>query len=245
MDEVSLESMLASGLSVEKIARRFGKDPSTVSYWMAKYGLKAPNREKHAAKGGIPRERLEGLVAAGMSIAEIAGEVELSKGTVRHWLRKHGIHTLNARGGPGRSAGRAAAKETGHLTVALVCPKHGETEFSIEGRGNYRCGRCRSEAVTNRRRRVKAILVQEAGGRCAICGYDRYNGALSFHHLDPTQKRLHVSAEGKGYAIDVLRTEAAKCILLCANCHAEVESGLSAVPVELASGSSSVRLDPG
>jgi ribosomal protein L30E len=56
---------------------------------------------------------------------------------------------------------------------------------------------------------------------------------------------LHVSAEGKGYAIDVLRTEAAKCILLCANCHAEVESGLSAVPVKLASGSSSVRLDPG
>jgi len=37
-------------------------------------------------------------------------------------------------------------------TVVMACPAHGESEFSIEGRGYYRCKRCRSEAVTNRRR---------------------------------------------------------------------------------------------
>ncbi len=72
MDRDSLTTLLARGLSVEKIARRFGKHPSTVSYWMAKYRLEAPNREKHAARGGIARERLEELVAAAMTIAEIA-----------------------------------------------------------------------------------------------------------------------------------------------------------------------------
>jgi transposase-like protein len=48
MDKTSLEHLLARGTSGEKIARRFGKHPSTVSYWMAKHGLEAPNRDKHA-----------------------------------------------------------------------------------------------------------------------------------------------------------------------------------------------------
>ena len=103
MDRDSLTTLLARGLSVEKIARRFGKHPSTVSYWMEKYGLEAPNREKHAAKGGISRGRLEELVAAGMTIAEIAAEVGLSKTTVRHWLGRYGLKTR--RRASGASAG--------------------------------------------------------------------------------------------------------------------------------------------
>jgi hypothetical protein len=114
----------------------------------------------------------------------------------------------------------------------MSCPAHGEVEFAIEGRGYYRCKRCRSEAVTKRRRKVKAILVAELGGRCSLCGYERYFGALAFHHLDPREKRLHVSADGNGLALDVLRSEARKCVLLCANCHAEVEGGVATVPIE-------------
>jgi transposase len=41
MDRGSLELLLGQGLSVEKIAKRFGKHPSTVSYWLAKHGLTA------------------------------------------------------------------------------------------------------------------------------------------------------------------------------------------------------------
>ena len=36
MDKESLETLLDQGLSIERIAKRFGKDPSTVSYWMKK-----------------------------------------------------------------------------------------------------------------------------------------------------------------------------------------------------------------
>ena len=57
VDKNSLELLLAQGLSVAQIAKRFGKNPSTVSYWMDKHGLEAPNRQKHAAKGGIERVR--------------------------------------------------------------------------------------------------------------------------------------------------------------------------------------------
>src|SRR4051794_27456232 len=41
-------------------------------------------------------------------------------------------------------------------------------------RGTYRCSRCNSEAVSERRRRVKALLVAEAGGSCVTCGFDAY-----------------------------------------------------------------------
>jgi transposase len=86
MERESLRLLLSQGLSVEKIAERFGKHPSTVSYWMNKHGLDAVNRDKHTAKGGIERDRLLALAGDGKSIAEIATEVGLSKTTVRYWM---------------------------------------------------------------------------------------------------------------------------------------------------------------
>ena len=72
--------------------------------------------------------------------------------------------------------------------------------------------------------------MEEAGGSCAICGYARAAVNLHFHHVDPTQKRFSItSATGK--AIATLRAEAAKCVLVCANCHGEIEAGLIESPV--------------
>src|SRR5581483_3193583 len=82
------------------------------------------------------------------------------------------------------------AREAGRAVVVRRCHRHGLTEFLLEARGSYRCLRCRKEAVVRRRRKVKEILVAEAGGACALCGYDRYLGGLHFHHRDPGQKRF-------------------------------------------------------
>jgi transposase len=229
MDRDSLRLLLAQGLSVEKIAKRFGKHPSTVSYWMNKHGLVAPNREKHAAKGGIEREELETLVASGMTIAELAHALGLGKATIRYWLRKYGLRTLAAQ----QAEAAAGARAGGHLTVSRTCGRHGETAFVIEGRGYYRCKLCRQEQVARRRRAVKAALVAEAGGSCRLCGYDRCVAALEFHHLDPMEKRLGISAGGLSLSVDALRAETAKCVLLCSNCHAEVEGGMRTLGVEL------------
>lgn len=231
MDRESLAQLLAQGMSVEKIGTRFGKHPSTVAYWMDKYGLVAPNREKHAAKGGIARELLEGLVAEGKTIAEIAEEVELSKTTVRHWLRRYDLRTKN-RVGPRLGAAAKQAKEAGLLDLAAECLWHGQTVCVLEGRGVYRCKRCRSEQISRHRRRLKEVLVAEAGGSCRLCGYNRCLAALEFHHLDPMTKRLGISAVGLTLSLEKVRVEAAKCVLLCSNCHAEVESGARAIPVK-------------
>jgi hypothetical protein len=105
--------------------------------------------------------------------------------------------------------------------------------FWLDGRGYYRCKVCRSDAVARRRRKVKQILVAEAGGACCICGYDNNMRALHFHHVDPSRKRLAINAKGVALALETLRTEARKCVLLCSNCHAEVEDGVAAIPIEV------------
>lgn len=114
MDKESLRLLLSQGMSVERIARRFGRHPSTVSYWMRKHGLEAPNREKHAAKGGIARDELTGMVEAGLSIAGLAGHFGCSKATVRHWLTRYGLRTKPAN----RASKLRARRHEGRLTLS-------------------------------------------------------------------------------------------------------------------------------
>jgi hypothetical protein len=114
------------------------------------------------------------------------------------------------------------------------CERHGVTEFAQYSAGpdrGYRwsCKRCVGEAVTRRKQKLKRILVEEAGGGCAICGYDRCIVNLTFHHVDPSQKAFPMSAK-TGKSIAAFREEAKKCVLVCANCHGEIEDGLIESP---------------
>lgn len=78
---------------------------------------------------------------------------------------------------------------------------------------------------------MKQQLLDEAGGACLICGYNRCVAALHFHHLDPSTKSFTLALGGNTRSMAKVRAEASKCVVLCANCHAEVESGLADVPV--------------
>lgn len=134
----------------------------------------------------------------------------------------------------------------GRQSVILKdCPRHGLTRFHLRRDGSHRCGRCSSESVSRRRRRVKETLVKEAGGRCMICGYSRYIGALEFHHRDPATKSFGLGCGGLTRSLDKARAEAAKCVLVCANCHAEVEAAIVALPDEVPSLGAASASDPG
>jgi len=223
MDRDSLENLLDQGLSLAEIGRRFDRHEAMVSYWMKKHGLEAVGREKHLAKGGLDRDRLTQLVSDGLSTTQIANTLECSKTTVRHWLREYGLKT--------HWAERRRCSGEGQPTVQSRCPTHGLTTFRRRSKGGYRCTKCRAEAVSRRRRKVKRLLVQEAGGSCAICSYERSLAALEFHHVVPAEKRFALSHRGVARSIERARQEAAKCVLLCANCHAEVESGIATLPI--------------
>jgi len=209
MDRPSLEGFLSEGLSLAEIGRRVGLHEATIGYWVNKHGLVAVNREKHVARGGLAREELEVLVDAGLSIAQIAASSERSKATVRHWLARYGLRTTGRTGAPSREGAREA-REAGLSVATLHCPHHGASSHVREPRGYYRCRQCRQEAVVRRRRKVKAILVSEAGGCCRLCGYDRCAAALEFHHLDGGTKEFGLAQGGMARSIERLRAENGK-----------------------------------
>jgi transposase len=228
MDKGFLEDCLAKGLSLDAIGELAGKHPSTVSYWLKKYGLEASGHARHAPKGGIDAERLRELVEKGVSIREIGEELGAGYSTIRYWLNQLGLQT-------NRSARRKAgadARKAGLRRAYLRCPKHGHTAFFERPDGGFRCAKCNTAAVSERRRRVKRQLVSEAGGRCKLCGFDEHPAALQFHHRDRSTKEFHLSHGGMTRGIGRMRAEARKCVLLCANCHALVEAGVKNVSID-------------
>jgi len=230
MTKEELEGYLAEGLSLEQIGKRVGRNPSTISYHLNKHGLKPVNQGKHASRGPIPELKLRTLVASGIPVRAIARQLDRSPSTVRHWLRKYGIEVHGVKGNRTKAL---AARARGETIIQLQCRHHGETDFYVAPDGAYHCKRCRTENVAQWRRNAKDDLVREAGGRCVLCGYDKCLGALHFHHVDPRTKSFGLAMRGNTKSFEKLLAEARKCILLCANCHAEVERGVSTIPDQL------------
>jgi hypothetical protein len=209
---------------------RGDRHPSTVAYWARKHGLTSSHALRHTARGPIDRELLSEIVACRLSIRDIAELLERSPTTIRHWLSKHQIQPR----GPYRSPARNVAASVEAGESILQCPIHGAVRHVPRADGTFRCSQCRSAHVTERRRRIKRQLIAEAGGACALCGYDRCAAALQFHHVDPATKNFSLSREGVTRSLARAREEAAKCVLLCANCHAEVEGGFAQLPLRSA-----------
>ena len=75
-----------------------------------------------------------------------------------------------------------------------------------------------------RKQVIKEKLVRYLGGKCRICGYKKYVGALDFHHKDPGEKEFRIS---RCSSFERGKREVEKCVLLCSNCHREVEAGVT------------------
>jgi 5-methylcytosine-specific restriction endonuclease McrA len=132
-----------------------------------------------------------------------------------------------------RKAGRPPDPNRKCAVELRECTHHGTTEFAYYSRGNgerrWRCKRCVGEAVTLRKQAIKQLLVEESGGCCAVCGYDRCIINLTFHHVDPRTKSFGMSMRSTK-ALATYREELQKCVLVCANCHGEIEAGLMVGP---------------
>jgi hypothetical protein len=73
----------------------------------------------------------------------------------------------------------------------------------------------RKERILEFYNQLKATL------ECARCG-ENHPATLQFHHCDPQKKDFNLSeAVREGYSIERIKKEVAKCIVLCANCHAK------------------------
>ena len=76
------------------------------------------------------------------------------------------------------------------------------------------------------------MAVELKGGKCQICGYNKYIGALSFHHLDENSKSFDLSTKGLTRSWARIKEEIDKCILVCENCHREIHGGIIKLPVK-------------
>ena len=81
-------------------------------------------------------------------------------------------------------------------------------------------------AVAKRRRKIKNMSIKYKGGRCQICGYSKYQGALDLHHIDPARKDFSIGDKGYTRSWQKVKEELDKCVLVCANCHREIEGGI-------------------
>lgn len=82
------------------------------------------------------------------------------------------------------------------------------------------------KAGRERMQDVKAKWLEYKGGaRCSICGYDKYIGALEFHHVNPDEKEFSFS-KMRSYNFERVKPELDKCIVVCSNCHKELHSEL-------------------
>lgn len=103
----------------------------------------------------------------------------------------------------------------------MKCTWH-TCENELAGKASKFCSiKCKNKYhVTKSRRERKKKLVAHFGGKCTRCGYSKSVVALQFHHPDPN-KDFGISDRGVTKSYAKLLAEAEKCVLLCANCHAE------------------------
>ncbi len=91
------------------------------------------------------------------------------------------------------------------------------------GRGQHCSIQCKRKYFVNKHRKeTKERAVAYKGGRCVLCGYNKCIWAMEFHHIDRANKIFNVST-GDTPSWEKIRTELDKCILLCCNCHRELE----------------------
>ena len=115
--------------------------------------------------------------------------------------------------------------------VNRYCPRCKETKLVEEfhnrrnGKGNsVYCKPCTSDQTLARQRKLKQQAIEYKGGKCSCCGYNNYNGALEFHHVNSAEKDFTLSL--KSISFENAKAELDKCVLVCSNCHREIHAGL-------------------
>src|ERR1039458_2942193 len=90
-------------------------------------------------------------------------------------------------------------------------------------RKKYCSDKCKNKnGATDHRLKKKKEYVFYKGGKCEKCGYSKSLSALCFHHKNPNEKEFQFSKnESISKSKEDIKKELDKCMLLCANCHAE------------------------
>lgn len=172
----------------------------------------------------MEKEFLEKCINDNLSLTTIGKLVGKGTTTIRYWVKKYNLQSnyisFKQRGVVDYAGIKYCSRCKSDKPINEFYQRRGK-----EGGSTY-CKMCTTKQTIERQRSFKEKLVKYKGGYCEKCGYNKYIGALEFHHLDPTQKDFNISY-GKGYSFnDKIKKELDKCILVCANCHREIHGEL-------------------
>ena len=170
----------------------------------------------------MTKEILEELINKKFSTHFIAKELNTSQTNVRYWLKKFNLSPVGFI--------KIKPLVINNKKICTLCKENLDIDnFYKKPDGNYHtyCKVCLSKKVLDRQQMIKKLSVEYKGGKCSHCGYNKCLGALQFHHINPLDKDINWKTfKMKGFN-EELKQELDKCILLCANCHAEEHNRLN------------------
>lgn len=123
------------------------------------------------------------------------------------------------------------------MKTCTICKIEKEFAFfyksglTFDGKQKYKgkCKDCYDNDLIKKRQRLRNLVMLELGYySCKLCGYSKTPRALHLHHLDASTKEFQISNMWSK-TDEEIRKEASKCVILCANCHAEVHEGIASL----------------
>lgn len=148
------------------------------------------------------KQRLKKLILEGKTSKELSEIYNCSKSTIHEVKNRLGYLSRKL-----RPHDRTNRKALG-ITNCEICGKSGSLRT---------CTRCANKIIKIAK---KKILIEQLGNKCEICGYDKYQNVLDFHHIDPTHKEYSIGEINIDFS--KLLNEISKCRLLCNRCHREL-----------------------
>jgi len=154
---------------------------------------------------------LKQLVNEKKTQREIANLHGVSQATVKYWLKKYKLKTLN----------KAGQRKGTHC-----CSKCLETDAGkFYGNDKRLCAKCSNQRNLEKMHFNREYVLNALGNKCVECGFDKYKCALDTHHTDPTKKDKNFGSM-RNWNIERVKKEIQTCILLCKNCHVAHHNGL-------------------
>lgn len=160
--------------------------------------------------------KLEELIENRATIKQIAKTLSCSQTNVRYWLKKFGLKTKRGPGG----------KLPKDMLTPRKCVHCGETDpEKFYGHKHTICGKCHLKYTHDLGREKRKKALDFLGGKCTICGFNKYHCSLEIHHLDPNKKDVGFT-NYRYWKWSRIENELAGCVLLCSNCHSALHYGL-------------------
>lgn len=154
------------------------------------------------------KQTLQDLLDKGKSLRQIGKDLNFSFTNVRYWMKKHDLHK------------KEKCQEGKHCRICNDCKTLSEFYVKKNGDMHPYCKSCTSNKLIAKNKVTKSKCVEYKGGKCEKCGYNKSQSALHFHHVDPATKAFSIASR-QSCSFEELKAELDKCIMLCANCHAE------------------------